>query len=202
MFIVYDFGLIPSELAGEKILMINEEMIDARIQIHGEPPSDLPEQRAWYQDTLRESLKLAAKTKLVLQKNGGPSSEQQQTPSNTPYLQQPTNNGGQSFNPLIIGSHTTDPPVPMGHQPDGVETISPAYLTQSNATSAPSSVMPEDVTDYAWDGFPQPLVEELVHSFGTGYNNFEGYGAAFDQQRSDIMGPPYQQWMPPRRRQR
>jgi hypothetical protein len=73
--LVYDYGLSPSDLAGEKILLINGKMIDARIKVHGPPPTELQTQRDWYQDVLRESLKVAAKTVLVLQKETSPSQQ-------------------------------------------------------------------------------------------------------------------------------
>lgn len=96
--LVYDYGLSPSDLAGEKILLINESMIDARIEIHGPPPTELQPQRDWYQDVLRESLKVAAKTRLVLQKKSGTSPEQKDTSNSsitTPYSQGPIASGVQ-----------------------------------------------------------------------------------------------------------
>jgi hypothetical protein len=49
--------------------LINEKLIDARIQTHGPPPAEGQEQRKWYQDVLRESLKVAAKTRLIVPAN-------------------------------------------------------------------------------------------------------------------------------------
>jgi hypothetical protein len=84
--IVYDFGMLPSEFATERILLIHEKVIDARIQAHGEPPSGGQQQRDWYQDALRDSLKLAAKTRLGSNR-ADQSSSQNATPMSSTYSQ-------------------------------------------------------------------------------------------------------------------
>lgn len=61
--LVYDYGTPRSDYAEERILLINEKMIDTRVQAHGEPPADFDLQRAWYREALRDSLRVAAKTK-------------------------------------------------------------------------------------------------------------------------------------------
>ena len=73
--LVYDYGVSHAELVSEKILLIQDAMIDARIEVHGEPPKDIQAQRGWYQDALRDTLRLAAKTRLVLADESEPSSE-------------------------------------------------------------------------------------------------------------------------------
>jgi hypothetical protein len=40
-------------------------MIDSRVQVHGMPPSDFDSQREWYREALRDSLRVAARTKKV-----------------------------------------------------------------------------------------------------------------------------------------
>lgn len=113
--LVYDYGLSPSDLAGEKILLINVSMIDARIEIHGPPPTELQPQRDWYQDVLRESLKVAAKTRLVLTKKSETSSEQQDISNSSitsPYSQGSSASGvqGTGYNlPLIAAPHDMTP---------------------------------------------------------------------------------------------
>ena len=90
--------LSTSDLAGEKILLINERMINARIEIHGPPPSELQLQCGWYQDALREFLKVATKTRLVLQKKSEAPSEQYDISSSSitsPYSQGPSASGVQ-----------------------------------------------------------------------------------------------------------
>jgi len=59
----YDYGNPRSDYAEERILLINEAMIDTRVQVHGMPPSDFDLQREWYREALRDSLRVAAKTK-------------------------------------------------------------------------------------------------------------------------------------------
>jgi hypothetical protein len=46
-------------------LFIHETMIDARVKVHGMPPSDFDLQREWYREALRDSLRVAAETKKV-----------------------------------------------------------------------------------------------------------------------------------------
>jgi hypothetical protein len=73
-------------------------MIDARIEIHGPPPTELQQQRDWYQDALRDALKVAAKTRLVIQKGSEASPEQQgisNSSATSPYSQGPSASGGQ-----------------------------------------------------------------------------------------------------------
>jgi hypothetical protein len=108
--IVYDYGISPSDLAGEKILLINERLIDVRIKVHGPPPTDLQTQRDWYQDVLRDSLKVAAKTRLVLPKKSEKSSEQQDISNSSiisHYSQRPSASGAQGpgYNP----AHMAEP---------------------------------------------------------------------------------------------
>ena len=181
--------------------MINDGLVDAKIQIHGAPPTDLEQQRTWYRDVLRDSLKLAAKTTLVLQNKGGPSSEQQNTsgnPSNIPYLQELPRTGIQSYNTVGVATPTRDPQIPsMGHPLGGMDAITPTFLSQSSATSAPSSVMTGDMTEPGWGEFPQLLVEEMVHSYEPRYSNYDlsqNYGSGFDQTEPDIMDSQYQHW--------
>jgi hypothetical protein len=52
-------------LAAEKILLINEKLVDATIRAHGPPPSEVQQQKDWYQAILRDALKVAARTTLV-----------------------------------------------------------------------------------------------------------------------------------------
>jgi len=114
-FLVYDYGISPSDLAGEKILLINEKMINSRIQVHGPPPTELQLQRDWYQDVLRESLKVAAKTKLVLPKKSENTSEQRDISNSSitsPYPQGPSASPvqGTGYNlPLIAAPHGMTP---------------------------------------------------------------------------------------------
>ncbi len=90
-------------------------MIDARIEIHGPPPTELQPQRDWYQDVLRESLKVAAKTRLVPQAKMEESSEQQDISNSSiesSYPQEPSASGveGTGYNlPLITGTHDMTP---------------------------------------------------------------------------------------------
>ena len=62
-------GMIPaSDFIEEKIIFINDNMIESRIKAHGPPPSDIQLQRDWYRGVLRESLQLAAQTIFVPRK--------------------------------------------------------------------------------------------------------------------------------------
>lgn len=83
----YAYDLLPSDLAAERILLINEKLIDARIQAHGPPPSGGQQQRDWYQDALRDSLRVAAKTRLILSNNAGQSSPQKSHDMSSSYSQ-------------------------------------------------------------------------------------------------------------------
>jgi len=105
--LVYDYGLTPSDLAAEKILLINDKLIDARIRVHGPPPAELQTQRDWYRDVLRESLQVATKTRLAPQKKPEPSSEQQnptQSSKTSYYPQGPSTSRvqGSGYNTEII----------------------------------------------------------------------------------------------------
>lgn len=47
-------------------MFIHDEIIDARVQVHGRPsPDDFDLQREWFREALRDSLELAAKTRQV-----------------------------------------------------------------------------------------------------------------------------------------
>lgn len=90
----YDYGIPPSEYIEERILLINDNVVESRIKVHGLPPSDTQEQRAWYRDALRDTLKLAAKTKLVpgivsLASHGPSTSSIQGTGENLPITAAP-----------------------------------------------------------------------------------------------------------------
>jgi hypothetical protein len=51
--LVYDYATIPhTDMAEEKILMVNDHIVDCRIQAHGPPPSEPELQREWYRDAL------------------------------------------------------------------------------------------------------------------------------------------------------
>jgi hypothetical protein len=52
-------------------------MIDVRVQVYGPPPTEQSAQQEWYQDVLRDTLKVAAGTKLVLPSTSPQSLEQQ-----------------------------------------------------------------------------------------------------------------------------
>lgn len=70
-------GKIPaSDFIEEKIIFINDNMIDSRIKAHGPPPSDIQLQRDWYRGVLRESLQVAAQTIFVPRKKTVASSSQ------------------------------------------------------------------------------------------------------------------------------
>lgn len=58
----YDYGIPSSEFAEERILLIHDRMIDARIEAHGPPPHQLEQQRAWYREALQSTIQVAAKT--------------------------------------------------------------------------------------------------------------------------------------------
>jgi hypothetical protein len=51
-----------SDFIEERIIFINDTMVESRIQAHGLPPTDIQLQRDWYRGVLRESLQLAAHT--------------------------------------------------------------------------------------------------------------------------------------------
>jgi len=55
----------PTDLAAEKIVLIYNRLLDARADVNGKPISNWEQQRAWFVDVLRETLEIAAKTKLV-----------------------------------------------------------------------------------------------------------------------------------------
>jgi hypothetical protein len=142
------------------------------------PPTDLEQQRAWYRDILRDSLKLAVKTTFVSQNKGGPSSEQQNTsgdPSNTPYLQEPPRTIFQSYNTVGMATPTRDPQIPsIGHPLDVMDAIPPTFFSQSSATSAPSVDEPiqggEKQKDHELYGEKDPGLASL----GTGYERGDG----------------------------
>lgn len=64
--VVYEYpvpGMPPrSDFIEERIIFINDNLVESRIQAHGPPPTDLQLQRDWYRGILRESLQVAAHT--------------------------------------------------------------------------------------------------------------------------------------------
>jgi hypothetical protein len=60
--LVCEENVSSADLAEERILLINDRLIEAKINVHGPPPPQLEPQRAWYQETLRDSLRVASRT--------------------------------------------------------------------------------------------------------------------------------------------
>ena len=144
--LVYDYGLSPSDLVEERILLINENMIDARIKIHGPPPRDLQLQRNWYQDVLRESLKVAAKTRLVLHKKS--ETPDQQDTSNASlmpsYSHESCASGvqGMGYNlPVTTAPHDMTPGY---HMTASHESQLPNMSSLSRLVFSPSTFLPND----------------------------------------------------------
>jgi hypothetical protein len=142
--LVYDYGLSLSDLAEEQILLIHESIIDARIDAGRSPPTEFQPQRDWYQDVLRESLKLAARTRLVLPMKSKTTSEQQgvSNPSITPpYSQGPTASGVQEtgYNlPLMAEPNDIAPVFQMtdldqwDFQPNMTDSTGQLFVSQGN----------------------------------------------------------------------
>ena len=123
---------------GERILLINDNVVESRIKAHGLPPSGTQEQRAWYRDALRDTLKLAAKTKLVprivsLASHGPCTSSIQGTVENLPITAAP-----QEPQLTDIDSEMASPSnLCAGGQQAGLPNLAP---------------LPEDI-DVDWDSF-------------------------------------------------
>jgi hypothetical protein len=100
-------------------------MVDARIQAHGDPPSDLDLQREWYREALRDSLRVAAQSRKVSHVKGKASSRQTNTLAPSPGSGPSTSGaGGPSYNvPIPTTPNVTQAPdmssnlanIPMQH---------------------------------------------------------------------------------------
>lgn len=218
--LVYDYGYSPSDLAAENILLINERMIDARIEIHGLPPTDIQAQRDWYQDALRESLKLAAKTRLVLPKKAEPSSEQRDTGNPTQLhgtsasrvqgtgYSMPIMTAPHNMTPGYQMTATHEPQVPsMSGHLSGLDlppsTFAPNFQQQAGImttlstglpveTSASNSMMTGGIGDIDWSTFQQNMPNGTVQPFDS-QSNFEfeeGYNVDFEPPGPDMLGHP------------
>jgi hypothetical protein len=97
-FLVYDSATIPhSDLAEERILLVNDSMVGSKIEVHGPPPSEPELQREWYRDVLRDALRIAARsrhrvTNPQLGASSAPmnTSQSSQGSSSRPTLRQPS----------------------------------------------------------------------------------------------------------------
>ncbi|KAG4440563.1 hypothetical protein IFR05_003979 [Cadophora sp. M221] len=58
----YDSGIPHSEYAQEKLIYINDRMVEAKINAYGPPPTDIDSQIGWFRDALRDSVKVSART--------------------------------------------------------------------------------------------------------------------------------------------
>ena len=122
-------GMIPaSDFIEEKIIFINDNMIDSRIRAHGPPPSDIQLQRDWYRGVLRESLQVAAQTIFVPRKKSVASSSE--------VTKVPTSEGGGVVQntgydmPMIPASHGTQMDY-LPHGASGMPLQSEAFLTNN-----------------------------------------------------------------------
>jgi hypothetical protein len=85
-------------------------MIDARVQAHGMPPSNFDLQREWYKEALRDSLRVAARSKKVshIKRKASPA------PSNTLGPSPGPGSGPTTVNELgYSGSVVTTPQMPQ-----------------------------------------------------------------------------------------
>jgi hypothetical protein len=99
--------LNPSDLAEERILFINEKLINSKISVRGPPPEDVQKQVGWYQDVLRDSLRVAKRTKwtkFTVQGEAGPSSEHVHDASSNDSVDLPF-----SYAPMARESSTSGP---------------------------------------------------------------------------------------------
>jgi hypothetical protein len=146
--LVYDYGLSPSDLAEEQILLIHKSMIDAKIEAHGPPPTELRPQRDWYQDVLRDSLKVAAKTRLVLPMKSEKPSEQQGISNSSiasRYSQWSSASGvqGPGYNPLLMAApHDMTPGFQMTATHESQ--VSSMSINHPGLSLAPSNFLSND----------------------------------------------------------
>jgi hypothetical protein len=131
LYIVYDTATIPhSEMAEERILLINDKIVESRIEAHGLPPSDPNQQREWYRDALRDALRISAETRHIVTYNQPSApphtlSQLNQGPSPT-QIQRPP----RDLNPLNINSMS------MVYAPPGTQSYSDMAFPQNYLPSA------------------------------------------------------------------
>ncbi len=177
-FLVYDSGTPHSEYAQEKLIFINDQMVDSKIRSYGPPPQDIDQQIAWYRDTLRDSVRVAAMT-------------------NAPRLQNETSFAahGSEFVPQNLCSNpsnglpfslegTSSSPLQLVDSSNGIPTIdtsSTNYLTNIQHRHAPAVGPPIETPDLGLDYWPP-----VDHSMFPGPNenlystdlDFEASGSA------------------------
>lgn len=225
--LVYDYQPV-TELVQERILLINEGIVECKIKEHGPPPSDIDAQKGWYRDNLRETLRIASRTRLVVSK---PQTTTDTTMvATTPREPAPVVIMEDLYNATEPGMMQHDTSVvhqsqlPMMNRPISAMSLPPQPFfqsgqhQQSDMLRTLSNVTPSSVSSgMVWDS-PQTFVYDSPQAFNTvssqqGYNNHPGYNApiAFtDQnftnntvwQESNIgQSPSWTQLQQPERRQ-
>ena len=164
-------------------------MVDARMDVHGPPPQDIQAQRDWYQDALRETLKLAAKTRLVM-----PTKSEQQRHTETSDTISPasfnTGGNGPAIESQSQQSDLTMSPLTYDPQQVGLmDTLEPANIDMGTGNV---------VDSYLY--FPQPLSDGNGPLFQPQYN-FQlpsDFGLLDETPRPNNIGQPqYLQPSPP-----
>ncbi|KAH8790699.1 hypothetical protein BGZ57DRAFT_876173 [Hyaloscypha finlandica] len=138
----YDYGTPRSDYAQERILFIHDKIIDARVEAHGFPSADFDLQREWYREALRDSLRVAAKTKQVSHSKSAASRQ------NNTVAPSPASGPG----PSIIGG--------TGYKDSMAATVQmphPSTMDSMSGTSAPPHPYPLTQQYTIQDQWSMPL---------------------------------------------
>ena len=158
-------------------MFIHETMINARVKVHGRPPSDFDLQREWYQEALRDSLRVAAETKTVSQIKGKAPPRQNNTlaPSSGPGPG-PSTVGVMGYNvPMAATTQMPHTPI-MNNNLPGMSAMAPPYHSGSQQhtmqhpwqmTTNVSGPMPNSTTpiDFQYFESPGPITDNRGQSF-------------------------------------
>jgi len=192
-------------------MLINSSVVNARIEGYGPPPAELQEQRAWYQDALRDSLKLAAKTLLIPAASPGQPSERSSSTTTSPYTYE-TSTGGPQTTPYsmpnmdasysitqqheMTPAHSSqltgmDPHLswPSNYIPNdqqSIDMMGPLSTVASDTTSRPSPMISQGIPNIEWDGHHSGMEQNFESTFDfpmpTPYDGYPPAGSNIPEQ--------------------
>jgi hypothetical protein len=191
-------GMPPrSDFIEERIIFINDTLVESRIQAHGPPPNDIQQQRDWYREALRESLQVAAHTRYNPRKRSASPSMQASQPSPERLSRSSTQNTGYDT-PMMPVTHQSQ----MSFLPGGSSGMSfqqtpfltsdqqqaNMMATMSNGITAGETPMAGDIMD-SWIYTPDSMSEETAPQLDPRFN-YEFHAVEYGQPVPDLQPDP------------
>ncbi len=161
-----------SESAEEKIMFIHEEITEARIKSSGRPSPDFDSSRAWFQDVLRDTIRMSSKTVLI-SKPKVPENHNSTTAIAT-VIQTPAINNGT----LIVGENLLGVDQGLDFLSDTQRSITASRAGPSNHESIdPNPLAVEMGYFLSTESMPHYLTAPTYHPYAN--PGFEDNGSMF-----------------------